>query len=74
MAHAAPAASQNSDSTPCPTGGQCVKVVNILGFFVSSYLNDGTVYGYLTSNPGEFVLGPQVNAGASFVNVIQVIR
>jgi Putative Flp pilus-assembly TadE/G-like len=64
----------NSDSTPCPTGGQCVKVVNILGFFVSSYLNDGTVYGYLTSSPGEFLLGPQVNAGASFLDVIQIVR
>jgi Flp pilus assembly protein TadG len=66
---------QPPDLSPCPTGMQCAKVVNILGFFVDSFLSDGTVYGYLMSSPGEFLNGvPEINPGASFLNVIQLVR
>jgi hypothetical protein len=61
----------------CPTGGQCVKVVNILGFFVLSAANDGTVTGRLLTYPGEFVLGPPSDAiadDASFLTAIRLVR
>src|SRR4029453_13777975 len=42
-------------ANPCPTGGKCVRVANILGFFVDHMTSGGDVIGYLTSYPGEFV-------------------
>jgi Flp pilus assembly protein TadG len=67
-----------SDRTPCiaiNTGGQCVKIVNILGFFVWDTPTNGSVRGYLTSDPGLFVTGPPaIQDGASFLKVIQLVR
>jgi len=67
----------NSDRTPCTAagiGGQCVKIVNILGFFVLDEPSNGTVRGYLDSDPGQFVAGPPIPDGASFLKVIQLVR
>jgi hypothetical protein len=67
--------SLTSDRGPCPTGGQCVKVVNMLGFFVSSVDNQGNVTGYLMAMPGESVSGvPNITASASFLNTIRLVR
>jgi hypothetical protein len=61
-------------ASPCPTGGKCVRVVNILGFFVDR-ISGGDVIGYLTSIPGEFVTGvPSVGGGAAFLMKIQLVR
>ena len=61
-------------ANPCPTGGRCVRVANILGFFVDR-MDGNDVVGYLTSIPGEFVLGaPSVGGGAAFLQVIQLVR
>ena len=62
-------------SAPCPTGGKCVRVVNILGFFVDGMGGGGEVIGHLVSLPGEFVSGaPSVGGGASFLVKIQLVR
>jgi hypothetical protein len=61
-------------ANPCPTGGRCVRVANILGFFVDR-MNGGDVIGYLMSIPGEFVAGtPSVGGGAAFLMTIQLVR
>jgi hypothetical protein len=58
----------------CPTGGRCVHVVNVLGFFVQSMVGQD-VYGILMTLPGAFVTGPPtVGGGAGFLQVIQLIR
>jgi len=65
----------SNNTGPCPTGGQCVKVVNILGFFVSSVDNQGNVTGYLTATAGDSDAGvPSVAASASFLNTIRLVR
>jgi hypothetical protein len=59
------------------SGSGCVRVVNILGFFVNNKtFNPGDdIVGYLKSDPGEFVKGkPSVGAGSSFLKVIQLVR
>jgi len=62
-------------ANPCPTGGKCVRVANILGFFVNGMNGGGDVIGYLTSYPGEFVMGaPSVGGGAGFLMNIQLVR
>src|SRR5262249_44445088 len=61
-------------ANPCPTGGRCVRVTNILGFFVDR-MNGNDVIGYLMSYPGEFVTGvPSVGGGAGFLMNIQLVR
>jgi Flp pilus assembly protein TadG len=63
-----------NDSTPCPTGGQCVKVVNILGFF-ASHMQGSDIIGYLVMYPGLFTAGsPSVSEDASFLVTVQLIR
>ena len=58
----------------CPIGGRCVKVVNILGFFVQG-MTGQDVNGILMTMPGELVAaGPVVGGGAGFLQVIQLIR
>jgi hypothetical protein len=59
----------------CPTGGSCIRVTNILGFFVQGMGSGGDVIGYLVSHPGEFVLGaPSVGGGAAFLMNVQLVR
>jgi len=59
----------------CPAGGSCVRVTNILGFFVDGMGSGGDVIGYLVSYPGEFVRGvPTVGGGAAFLMNIQLVR
>jgi Flp pilus assembly protein TadG len=61
-------------ANPCPTGGKCVRVANILGFFVDR-MSGGDVIGYLNSIPGEFATGaPSVGGGAAFLMNIQLVR
>jgi len=65
---------QSYPANPCPTGGRCVRVTNILGFFVD-HMNGNDVIGDLISIPGEFVnSGPSVGGGASFVKTIQLVQ
>jgi len=61
-------------ANPCPTGGKCVRVANILGFFVDG-MSGSDVVGHLTSYPGEFAAGaPSVGGGAAFLMNIQLVR
>jgi Flp pilus assembly protein TadG len=63
-----------NDTSPCPTGGECVKVINILGFFAASR-SGADITGYLLRYPGQFVQGGATLSGnASFLSVIQLIR
>jgi Putative Flp pilus-assembly TadE/G-like len=63
-----------NDWSVCPIGGKCVKVVNILGFFVEG-MSGGDVIGYFMTYPGEFVLGaPNPGAGGGFLVTIQLVR
>ena len=58
-----------------PGGGRCVRVANILGFFVEGMGDGGDVTGHLVSYPGEFVTGaPSVGGGAAFLMNIQLVR
>jgi Flp pilus assembly protein TadG len=59
----------------CPIGGRCVRVSNILGFFVEQ-MQGNDVLGRIVMVPGKFASGGSnnVNSGASFVTVIQLIR
>ena len=58
----------------CPTGGGCVRVVNLLGFFVES-MSGRDVTGILLTYPGEFDSGKGIiNNSASFSTVIQLIQ
>ena len=62
-------------ANPCPTGGKCIRVANILGFFVDGIGGGGDVTGHLVSLPGEFVTGvPSVGGGAAFLMNIQLVR
>jgi Flp pilus assembly protein TadG len=62
-------------ANPCPTGGKCVRVANILGFFVEGMGPGGDVVGDLVSYPGEFAAGaPSVGGGAAFLMTIQLVR
>jgi Flp pilus assembly protein TadG len=62
----------------CPgAGAKCVRVVNILGFFVDRMTNGNpkTLIGYLVSGPGVFMNGaPGVGGGAAFLSMIQLVR
>jgi Flp pilus assembly protein TadG len=58
----------------CPTGGKCVKVVNILGFFADR-MQGSDIIGYLLMYPGIFVTGaPNVSEDATFLVTVQLIR
>lgn len=62
-------------ASPCPTGGRCIRVTNILGFFVEGINNQGDVTGRLLTVPGEFVTGaPTLGGGAGFLFTIQLVR
>jgi Flp pilus assembly protein TadG len=68
-----------NDNSPCPTGGECVHVVNILGYFVDHRGTGSTkdnVTGYLMKIPGTLVGGgaPTLTEGASFLTSIQLVR
>ena len=56
-----------------PAGGKCVKVVKILGYFVS-HMSGGDVVGYLMTLPGEFVAGGGMPPGDSFLINIRLVR
>jgi len=69
-----PGVGPGTGSFNCPAGGRCVRVANILGFFVEGFAG-GDVTGRLVSYPGEFVLGaPSVGGGAAFLMNIQLVR
>jgi hypothetical protein len=69
-----------NDTSPCPqSGGQCVRIVNIMGFFADrrgTGQNQDNVTGYLVSYPGELSAGaPALDLGAgAFLKVIQLVR
>jgi Putative Flp pilus-assembly TadE/G-like len=69
-----------NDTSPCPqSGGQCVRIVNIIGFFADrrgTGQNQDNVTGYLVSYPGEMSAGaPALDLGAAaFLKVIQLVR
>ena len=63
-----------SGSFSCPEGGKCVRVTNIIGFFVES-MSGGDVNGRVLMYPGEFVQGaPNLGTGSSFLQFIQLVR
>ncbi len=62
------------DTAPCPTGGKCIKVVNILGFF-ASHMQGSDIIGNLVMYPGLFTTGaPSVSEDATFLVTVQLIR
>ena len=61
------------DWTECPGGGKCLKVVKILGYFVS-HMSGEDVVGYLMTLPGEFVAGGGMPPGDSFLINIRLVR
>jgi hypothetical protein len=70
-----------NDTSPCPqSGGQCVRIVNILGFFAdrrpTTGSNQDNVTGYLMSYPGKVSAGaPALNLGGhAFLKMVQLVR
>jgi hypothetical protein len=62
------------NSFNCPTGGACVRIVNILGFFVEQMVGND-VLGRLVMYPGELTTSPTtLDPGASFLKIVQLIR
>jgi Flp pilus assembly protein TadG len=58
----------------CPIGGRCVRVVNIIGFFVER-MEGQDVFGRVIKYPGDFATGnTSVNNDAAFITAIQLIR
>ena len=58
----------------CPIGGRCIRVVNIIGFFVEGMAGQD-VMGRVVMYPGDFTTGGgEVSGGASFLKTIQLIR
>jgi hypothetical protein len=65
----------NSDWTACPGGGSCLKIVNILGFFVNQIEESGDVTGYLMTYPGLLSTSdPTVGSSSSFLMNLTLIR
>jgi hypothetical protein len=61
-------------SFSCPEGGKCIRVTNIIGFFVES-MSSGDIYGRVMRYPGEFFTGASnLGSGSSFLQVIQLVR
>jgi Flp pilus assembly protein TadG len=59
----------------CPTNGKCIRVVNILGFYVSYVTPDNKgVGGYLMTIPGLYAGGGGIDDNAAFLRVFQLIR
>ena len=70
-----------NNTDPCPqSGGQCVHIVNIVGFFAdrrpTTGPNQDNVTGYLAGYPGATSTGGSgLNLGASaFLKIIQLVR
>jgi hypothetical protein len=58
----------------CPIGGRCVRVVNIIGFFVER-MQSQDVFGRVVLYPGDFQTGESsVDNSAAFLTTIQLIR
>jgi hypothetical protein len=58
----------------CPTGGSCIHIRNIIGFFVDR-MSAGDVIGYLIRYPGLLSSSPGgVGAGSSFNVAITLVR
>ena len=58
----------------CPIGGKCVRVTNLIGFFVES-MSGSDVTGRVVMYPGEFVpAAPNLGSASSFLHVIQLVR
>lgn len=58
----------------CPIGGRCVRVVNIIGFFVER-MQGQDVFGRVIKYPGDFETGESsVDDSAAFLTTIQLIR
>lgn len=56
------------------TGGQCVKVVNIVGFFIDSVTGSGAT-GYITRYPGQISpSNPFVRSDSSFLPAVTLVR
>jgi hypothetical protein len=68
------AGSPGAPGFSCPIGGKCVRVANIIGFFVVG-MTGNDVRGRIAMYPGEFVTGPpSVTTAAAFLTSIQLIR
>ena len=64
-----------NDTSPCSGGGQCVKVVNMFGFFIEGVDNNGNVLGRLTQQQGEYIEGGwTVGDADAFLWAFQLIR
>jgi hypothetical protein len=68
---------ENTSVCPVP-GGQCVHIVNIIGFFAASRPTTGpnqdNVTGYLMSMPGDLAAGGVDLGPAGFLKIIQLVR
>jgi Flp pilus assembly protein TadG len=70
-----PGVGPGAGTLSCPAGGSCIRVTNILGFFIVGSGSGGDVTGYLASYPGEFAAGAQsVSSDATFLVKVQLVR
>jgi hypothetical protein len=67
--------SATNDRAPCSGGGQCVRVVNMFGFFVEEVTPGNDVLGRLVAQRGEFVEGGwNVTGPGAFLWSIRMVR
>ncbi len=70
----APGHPGTDDTWRCPVANRCIRVSNIIGFFVEDPPDMGDIRGRVVRYPGEFVVGPSVSQGNSFLVKIQLVR
>jgi hypothetical protein len=65
----------SNDWSGCPAGAQCVRIVNLVGFFIGSISGPGAADGYLTTHPGLVsTTAPTIDRRASFLKAITLVR
>jgi len=65
----------SGDWSGCPSGQPCVRIVNLVGFFIGSISGPGAADGYLTNYPGLVSsAGPSIDALASFLKSVTLVR
>ena len=63
------------DWSACPGGTPCVRIVNMLGFFLDATVGVAAVSGYLTAYPGLVsTTAPTVSTQSSFLKAVTLVR
>jgi hypothetical protein len=65
----------NDNWSGCPGGGRCVRIANMVGFFLDHVEGPGRAVGFITSYPGLLSSGdPEVGNASSFLKAVALVR